>query len=101
MKTSENAHLLSLPLPVELHRLGKAKEDNMITTDIYSQTDYVALVERADFSNFKAEPAEYFAFTVEYDVDIPQDFVEAMNDFNSGNVVDLDVALNQKPSDEA
>lgn len=73
----------------------------MITTDIYSQTDYVALVERADFSNFKAEPAQYFPFTVEYDVDVPQDFVEAMNDFNSGNVVDLDIALNQKPSDEA
>jgi hypothetical protein len=76
-------------------------EDNMITADIYSQTDYIAIVERADFVVFKAEPVQSFFYTVENAVEVPEDFIEAMNDFNSGNVVDLDIALNQKPSNEA
>jgi hypothetical protein len=72
-----------------------------LPSDVYSQTDYVAIVERAEFFHLQVEPAPSLMVKVNYFSEIPQDFIEAMNDFNSGNVVDLDVALNQKPSNEA
>ncbi len=76
------------------------KEETMLLID-YSldsswQTTNISLVEQVTFQR-ATESCSSVQITSDFFPTIPKDFVEAMNDFNTGNVVGLDTALNEEP----